>query len=570
MAVSTAKTKRQLIRDMATSMGLGTDSAHTISESQSPDDFSSARLALTCATVRELHAAQEGANRKTAQAFLVAQMYFCYSTITKTMYRFLSRQERERLNRRATSLLKHPDVTADAKKRLQNMMQAVVDEIIDFDERGRQETTLPIVEDSGYGEAAQAVSEKIQAKVFGGVVYAGLKSDWPEEGRQLWEQARTSWVVGQIELRDRFELACFTKVLFPSAHLPKSFPIGTRFINAMTKQLQEDNLLSLTAAHDKVQSDNTTMEQLEEDNDRDSTSPRKEEAIQAEADNHQSNAESFGEDSVATSNGQPKKRRSVVPGASKGKRSRRDQNAASRLVTNAPRQREGDILAGFGAYTKLYEDSSSAMQAFYQGRWKPADDDQMYAEIDYDELVEEIYDAMCAMPDDANDFQLKMLRDVEKKIASLSSPKETLTQIAAMLAQALLDLYTLGTPLRSDQLKGLRQTAGDKIMSAEKRKDVILRVLKATKRKVFHLLEGYDAIIRFVAAPESEEAIILHNKAENDARRDKKKAAEKEIFELKTSRTANASKISSTDGAQEQMDEDEDGDVIVVSGGAVG
>ncbi|KAI7323864.1 hypothetical protein KC340_g6590 [Hortaea werneckii] len=542
MAVSTAKTKRQLIRDMATSMGLGTDSAHTISESQSPDDFSSARLALTCATVRELHAAQEGANRKTAQAFLVAQMYFCYSTITKTMYRFLSRQERERLNRRATSLLKHPDVTADAKKRLQNMMQAVVDEIIDFDERGRQETTLPIVEDSGYGEAAQAVSEKIQAKVFGGVVYAGLKSDWPEEGRQLWEQARTSWV----------------------------FPIGTRFINAMTKQLQEDNLLSLTAAHDKVQSDNTTMEQLEEDNDRDSTSPRKEEAIQAEADNHQSNAESFGEDSVATSNGQPKKRRSVVPGASKGKRSRRDQNAASRLVTNAPRQREGDILAGFGAYTKLYEDSSSAMQAFYQGRWKPADDDQMYAEIDYDELVEEIYDAMCAMPDDANDFQLKMLRDVEKKIASLSSPKETLTQIAAMLAQALLDLYTLGTPLRSDQLKGLRQTAGDKIMSAEKRKDVILRVLKATKRKVFHLLERYDAIIRFVAAPESEEAIILHNKAENDARRDKKKAAEKEIFELKTSRTANASKISSTDGAQEQMDEDEDGDVIVVSGGAVG
>ncbi|KAI7184997.1 hypothetical protein KC363_g7397 [Hortaea werneckii] len=570
MAVSTAKTKRQLIRDMATSMGLDTNSAHTSSESQSPDDSSSARLALTYATVRELHAAQKGANRKTAQAFLVAQIYFCYSTITKTMYRFLPRQERERLNRRATSLLKHPDVTADAKKRLQNMKQAVVDKITDFDERGRQEITLPIVEDPGCSDAAQAVLEKIQAKVFAGVVYAGLELDWPEEGRQLWEQARTSWVVGKIELRDRFELACFTKVLFPSAHLPKSFPIGTRFINAMTKQLQEDNLLSLTAARDKAQSENTTMEQLEEDNDRDSTSPREEEVIQAETDNPKLNAEPFGEDSVATSNSQPKQRRSITSGASSRKRSRRDQNAALRLTTNAPTQRNGDILAGFGAYTKLYEDSTSATEAFYQGRWKPADDDQTYAEIDYDELVEEIYDAMCAMPDDANDFQLKMLRDVEKKIASLSSPKETLTQIAAMLAQALLDLYTQGTPLRPDQIKGLRQTAADKSMTAEQRKGVILRVLKATKRKVFHLLEGYDAILRFVAAPESEEAIILHNKAENDARRDKKKAAEKEIFELKTSRTANASKISSTDGAQEQMDEDEDGDVIVVSSRAVG
>ncbi|KAI6915236.1 hypothetical protein KC318_g204 [Hortaea werneckii] len=181
-----------------------------------------------------------------------------------------------------------------------------------------------------------------------------------------------------------------------------------------------------------------------------------------------------------------------------------------------------------------------------------------------------MYDAMCAIPDNANEFQLKMLRDVEKKIATLSSPKETLTQIAAMLAQALLDLYTQGSPLRPDQLKGLRQTAADKTMTAEKRKDVVLKVLKATKRKVFHLLEGYDAILRFVAAPESEEAIILHNKVENDARRDKKKAAEKEILDLKNSRTANASNVSTANGAPEQTEDDEDGDVIVVSTGAAG
>ncbi|KAI6850489.1 hypothetical protein KC332_g1324 [Hortaea werneckii] len=570
MASSTGKTKRQLLRDMATSMGLQTNTAHTSSIGQSQDKISGATLALVCATVRELHAARKGANKQTKEAYVRAETYLCYSTTTKTKYRYLPRQEREGLNRRAIALLKHPDVTADAKRRLQDTMQAVVEHITDFDERGRQETTLPMVEDPECIDASQTVIEAIMSKVFAGVVYAGLESDWPEEGRKLWEQARTSWVVGKIELRDRFELACFTKVLFPSAHLPKSFPIGTRFINAMTKQLQEDGLLTFTATHDRDRSNNTTMEQLEEDNDRESTRPREEEDIQAGTTNAQSIAESSGEDSAAPKDTQPKRRKSAAPGAPKRKRSRGDQNTALRPATNAPPQREGDILAGLGAYTKIYVDSASATQAFYQGRWKPADDDETLAEIDYDELVEEIYDAMCAMPDNANDFQLKMLRDVEKKIATLTSPKETLTQIAAMLAQALLNLYTKGTALRPDQLKGLRQTAADKTMSAEKRKDAILRILKATKRKLFHLLEGYEAILRFVAAPESEEAIILHNKAENDARRDKKKAAEREILELKSSKTANASNMPSAGGAQEQTDEDEDGDVIVVSSGAVG
>ncbi|KAI6866047.1 hypothetical protein KC338_g4871 [Hortaea werneckii] len=569
MASSTGKTKRQLIRDIATSMGLQTNTAHTNSIGQSQDDINGATLALVCATVRELHAARRGANNQTKEAYVRAETYLCYSTITKTKYRFLPRQEREGLNRRAIALLKRPDITADAKRRLQDTMQAVVEQITDFDERGRQETTLPMVEDPECIDASQTVMETIMSKVFAGVVYAGLESDWPEEGRQLWEQARTSWVVGKIELRDRFELACFTKVLFPSAHLPKSFPIGTRFINAMTKQLQEDGLLTFTATHDRDQSNNTTMEQLEEDNDRESTPPREEEAIQAGMANAQSIAESSGEDSAAPRNIQPKRLKSAASGAPKRKRSRRDQNAASRAAIYRSPQREGDILAGLGAYSQMFEDSASATQAFYQGGWKPTDDDQTYSEIDYDELVEEIYDAMCAMPDNANDFQLKMLRDVEKKIATLTSPKETLTQIAAMLAQALLDLYTHGTALRPDQLKGLRQTAADKTMNAQQRKDVILRILKATKRKLFHLLEGYDAILRFVAAPESEEAIILHNKAENDARRDKKKAAEREILQLKGSQTANAPNTSTADGVQEQTDEDEDGDVIVVSGGVV-
>ncbi|KAI7554389.1 hypothetical protein KC331_g587 [Hortaea werneckii] len=572
MASSTAKTKRQLIRDVATSMGLDTNTVHTSSTSQSADDLSGARLALTCATIRELDAALKGANKKTIEAYLMAQWYLCYSTITKTKYRFLPRQERESLNRHASALLKHPDVSADAKNRLHDMMQAVLAQITDFDERGRQETTLPIVEDPECADASQAVTETIMSKVFAGVVYVGLELDWPGEGRKLWEQARTSWVVGKIELRDRFELACFTKVLFPSAHLPKSFPIGTRFINAMTKQLQEDNLLDLTATHNQSQSADAMTEQPQEEGLPNPVPPREDDGIiQVGTPDIQSDAGGASEDITVHEeeiDSRPKKRRSVAPAAQKRKRSRRDQNAALRPTTNRPPQREGDILAGLGAYAATYQDSTSATQAFYQGRWKPADDDQTFAEIDYDDLVEEVYGAMCAIPDNANDFQLKMLRDVEKKIATLSSPKGTLTQIAGMLVQALLDLYTQGSPLRPDQLKGLRQTAGDKTMSAEQRKGIIIRVLKATKRKVFHLLEGYDAILRFVAAPESEEAIILHNKVENDARRDKKKAAEKEILDLKNSRTANASNVSTADGAQEQTEDDEDGDAIVVSSGA--
>ncbi|KAI7208533.1 hypothetical protein KC333_g9104 [Hortaea werneckii] len=572
MASSTAKTKRQLIRDMATSMSFKTNTAHTSSTSQSADDLSSASLALTCTTVRELHAALEGANMQTKEAYLRAQSYLCHSTITKTMYRFLPRQEREGLNRRANALLKHPDVTADAKKRLQDMMQGVVTQITDFDERGRQETTLPIVEDPECADASQAVTETIMSKVFAGVVYAGPELNWPDEGRQLWGQARTSWVVGKIELRDRFELACFTKVLFPSAHLPKSFPIGTRFINAMTKQLREDNLLSLNPSHESNPSHDAMAEQHQEGGLPNPVTPRgDDEIIQVGTPDIQSDAGGASVDMTAHEeeiNGHSKKRRSVAPEAPKRKRSRRDQNAALRPATNRVPQREGDILTGLGAYTVTYQDSTSATQAFYQGRWKPADDDQAFAEIEYDELVEQMYDAMCAIPDNANDFQLKMLRDVEKKIATLSSPKETLRQIAAMLAQALLDLYTQGSPLRPDQLKGLRQTAADKTMAAEQRRDVVLRVLKATKRKVFHLLEGYDAILRFVAAPESEEAIILHNKVENDARRDKKKAAEKEILQLKTSQTVNRPKLSAAGGAQGQTEDDEDGDSIVVSDGA--
>ncbi|GAB1735878.1 hypothetical protein NU219Hw_g5214t1 [Hortaea werneckii] len=570
MASSTGKTKRQLIRDIATSMGLETNTAQTGSTSQSPDDFNGARLALACMTIRELHAAQKGANDKTVEAYLMAQRYLCYSTITKTTYRFLPRQEREGLITRATALLKHPDVTADAKKRLQDLMQAVVEQITDFDERGRQETTLPIIEDPECADASRAITETTMSKVFAGVVYSGL--DWPEEGRQLWEQARSSWVVGKIELRDRFELACFTKVLFPSAHLPKSFPIGTRFINAMTKQLREDNLLSLTTSHTDVQFHDTMTEQPQEEGLSNPVLPREDdEIVQFGTPFYQPDAGGTSEDGVALGgeyNGRSKKRRSVAPEAQKLKRSRRDQDAALRPATNRPPQREGDVLTGLGSYTGTYGNAASATQAFYQGRWKPTDDDQTFTEIDYDKLVKEIYDAICAVPHNANDFQLKMLRDVEKKISTLSSPKETLTQIAAMLAQALLDLYTHGSPLRPDQLKGLRQTAADKTMTAAQRKDVILRVLKATKRKVFHLLDGYDAILRFVAAPESEEAIILHNKVENDARREKKKAAEKEILELKTSRTADASKSSAAGGAPEQTEDGEGGDVIVVSSGA--
>ncbi|KAI7554367.1 hypothetical protein KC331_g604 [Hortaea werneckii] len=571
MASFIGKTKRQLIRDMATSMGLETNTAHTSSTNQSADDLSGARLALTCATVRELDTAQKGANKKTVEAYLMAQWYLCYSTITKTKYRFLPRQERESLSRQASALLKHPDVSADAKKRLHDMMQAVVAQITGFDERGLQETTLPVVEDLECAYASQAITETIMSKVFAGVVYAGLESDWPDEARQLWEQARTSWVVGKIELRDRFELACFTKVLFPSAHLPKSFPIGTRFINAMTKQLREDNLLSLNTSHEDNPSHNAMTEQPLEGLPNHVLPREEDDIVQFGTPDIQSDAGVASEDMTAHEgeiDSRSKKRRSVAPEAPKRKRSRRDQNAALRPATNRAPQREGDILTGLGAYTTTYQNSTSATQAFYQGRWKPADDDQTFDEIDYDELIEQMYDAMCAIPDNANDFQLKMLRDVEKKIATLSSPKETLTQIAAMLAQALLDLYTQGSPLRPDQLKGLRQTAADKTMTAGQRKDVVLRVLKATKRKVFHLLEGYDAILRFVAAPESEEAIILHNKVENDARRDKKKAAEKEILDLKNSQTAGASKLSAAGGAQGQTEDDEDGDSIVVSDGA--
>ncbi|KAI6915241.1 hypothetical protein KC318_g203 [Hortaea werneckii] len=354
---------------MAASMGLETNTAHTSSTSQSAHDLSGARLALTCATVRELDAALKGANKKTVEAYLMAQWYLCYSTITKTKYRFLPRQERESLNRQASALLKHPDVSADAKKRLHDMMQAVVARITDFDERGRQETTLPIVEDLEYAHASQAITETMMSKVFAGVVYAGPELDWPNEGRQLWEQARTFWVVGKIELRDRFELACFTKVLFPSAHLPKSFPIGTRFINAMTKQLREDNLLSLNTSHEDNPSHDTMAEQPQEEGLPNPLPPREDdEIIQVGTPDIQSDTGGASEDMTAHEeeiNSLSKKRRSVAPKAPKRKRSRRDQNAALRPTINRSPQREGDILAGLGTYTTTYKDSTSATQAFY-------------------------------------------------------------------------------------------------------------------------------------------------------------------------------------------------------------
>ncbi|KAK5135303.1 hypothetical protein LTR08_005406 [Meristemomyces frigidus] len=181
-----------------------------------------------------------------------------------------------------------------------------------------------------------------------------------------------------------------------------------------------------------------------------------------------------------------------------------------------------------GDYTKLYKSFEDATNAFYQPIRQPFMQDESLASINTDKFVAEVYDAIRTVPASMTPAQSKMLLDMQNKISRLETPTSTLTQVANMVVEAFVNLYTHGNFLRPDQWAFLRPSHADCSMNAEQRKTFILSVLKSTKRIAFHLLDGKHAVVDFVAAPDECNRRIMNNKGVNDRRALRKKQRDAE------------------------------------------
>lgn len=202
------------------------------------------------------------------------------------------------------------------------------------------------------------------------------------------------------------------------------------------------------------------------------------------------------------------------------------------LTTNSPAGQSTRVLQGLDEYTVLYTGADPASTAFHQPRRHPMQGNETLNDINTDQFVKEVYDAIRATPKDPTPAQTKMIRDLEKRVESLETPTATLTQVSHLVVDAFIALYQHGDSLRPDQINQIRPTPADNAMTSKQRKKYILRALKATKRLAYHLLDGQDAIVAFVAAPESADDRINKNKVRNDWRAQQKKEAKAAIEAL--------------------------------------
>lgn len=164
-------------------------------------------------------------------------------------------------------------------------------------------------------------------------------------------------------------------------------------------------------------------------------------------------------------------------------------------------------MANVGSLTVLHDDLGeldAGYASYYQQRRKLTVANDDYAELNNNNTsyVRRVYVAITTTPAPMDDEQTKMADVLTKKLKTFKSDADQfLADISSMVISAIYNLHSEGDFLFGPQFEALKPRKLDSTMTATERVDVICDQLHACKKHVVDLMEGSDAITRFVAAP---------------------------------------------------------------------
>lgn len=177
-------------------------------------------------------------------------------------------------------------------------------------------------------------------------------------------------------------------------------------------------------------------------------------------------------------------------------------------------------IASMGPYVRLFGSVEEGAGSFYEVERQLGIDNDNVAGIkqNWAGCVKRVYEALVTPPENPTVHQQKMADAFETKLGKIEAPEVVLTQVAHMVVDCLIDLYTDGDSLRSDQIEDIKPQPEDNGMRANQRLHCILRLLRSTKRIPIDLLSGRDRVVIFVRAPVACEKRKESNKTTNDRR----------------------------------------------------
>lgn len=181
-------------------------------------------------------------------------------------------------------------------------------------------------------------------------------------------------------------------------------------------------------------------------------------------------------------------------------------------------------MPGIGRLSSLHDDEGeldAGEASYYNFRRHLA-----IANDDYEDLytnnvnyVRRVYNAITQTPATMDDEQTKMFNVFSKKIQAFGDvADQTIADISSMTVGSIYRLHSEGDYLYGPQMEALKPRKEDSTMKATERIDYICNLLLAYKAYAVDLMEGRDAITRFVAAPRGAFERKARNKGSNAQR----------------------------------------------------
>lgn len=185
-------------------------------------------------------------------------------------------------------------------------------------------------------------------------------------------------------------------------------------------------------------------------------------------------------------------------------------------------------MAGIGSLTTLHD--SDELDAGYASYYNPRRiltiQNDNFADL-YDHnanYVRRVYTAITTTPASMDDDQTKMVNAFTKKLQTFGGDADQyLADISSMIVAAIYRLHSEGDYLFGPQFQVLKPRPADSTMTATERMDCICDLLHMGKSYIIDLMEGSDAITRFVAAPRGASERKARNKGSNNQRAKKTK-----------------------------------------------
>lgn len=182
------------------------------------------------------------------------------------------------------------------------------------------------------------------------------------------------------------------------------------------------------------------------------------------------------------------------------------------------------LAENLGRLQRIHDDADdldAGYAAYYQPRRKLSinNDDYEGLNAENKNYVRRVYAAITTNPSQMDDSQTKVAKALVNKLKPFGNDADKhLADISSMLVAAVFRLHNEGDYLYALEFSSLKPRAEDNTMTATQRVEAICNIVHTSKKHVMDLLEGADAIAKFVAAPLGAVDRKARYKENNDSR----------------------------------------------------